>query len=121
MKQFISMLFFAVISQQLAQKGFTISGDVSKVKDQVAKVYLNYYADGKSTMDSAEVKDGKFSFTGTLTDPVMGSLRAKYQEVPGSKTIKAISYNRDIKQVFLENSKIKMMSVDSFANATIKG
>lgn len=121
MKQFISMLFVLVSANGFAQKGFTISGDVSKVKDQVAKVYLNYYADGKSTMDSAEVKDGKFSFTGTLTDPVMGSLRAKYQEVTGAKSMKAISYNRDIKQVFLENSKIKIVSVDSFANATIKG
>ena len=115
------MLFLLVSANGFAQKGFTISGDVSKVKDPIAKVYLNYYADGKSTMDSAEVKDGKFSFTGTLADPVMGSLRAKYQEVPGAKSMKAISYNRDIKQVFLENSKIKMASVDSFANATIKG
>jgi peroxiredoxin len=121
MKQFISMLFLLITANGFAQKGFTISGDVSKVKDPIAKIYLNYYADGKSTMDSAEVIDGKFSFTGTLTDPVMGSLRAKYQEVPGAKTIKAISYNRDIKQVFLENSKIKVSSVDSFANATIKG
>ncbi len=121
MKQFISMLLLLVSANSFAQKGFTISGDVSKVKDPIAKVYLNYYADGKSTLDSAEVKDGKFSFTGTLTDPVMGSLRAKYQEVPGAKSIKAISYNRDIKQVFLENSKIKIASVDSFANATIKG
>jgi peroxiredoxin len=121
MKQFISMLFLLVSANSFAQKGFTISGNVSKVKDPIAKVYLNYYADGKSTMDSAEVKDGKFSFTGTLTDPVMGSLRAKYQEVPGAKSMKAISYNRDIKQVFLENSKIKITSVDSFANATIKG
>ncbi len=121
MKQFITMLFLLVSANGFAQKGFTISGDVSKVKDLIAKVYLNYYADGKSTMDSAEVKDGKFSFTGTLADPVMGSLRAKYQEVPGAKSMKAISYNRDIKQVFLENSKIKIASVDSFANATIKG
>ncbi len=121
MKQFISMLFLLASVNSFAQKAFTISGDVSKVKDPIAKVYLNYYADGRSTMDSAEVKDGKFSFTGTLTDPVMGSLRAKYQEVPGAKSIKAISYNRDIKQVFLENSKIKITSVDSFANASIKG
>jgi len=121
MKQFITMLFLLVSANSFAQKGFTISGDVSKVKDLIAKVYLNYYADGKSTMDSAEVKEGKFSFTGTLADPVMGSLRAKYQEVPGAKSMKAISYNRDIKQVFLENSKIKIASVDSFANATIKG
>ena len=121
MKQFISMLFLLITANGFAQKGFTISGDVKKVKDPIAKIYLNYYADGKSTMDSAEVIDGKFSFTGTLTDPVMGSLRAKYKEVPGAKSMKAISYNRDIKQVFLENSKIKVSSVDSFANATIKG
>ncbi|MEY3577676.1 MAG: hypothetical protein RL394_1261, partial [Bacteroidota bacterium] len=57
MKQFISLLFLLVSANSFAQKGFTISGDVSKVKDPVAKVYLNYYADGKSTMDSAEVKD----------------------------------------------------------------
>ena len=66
MKQFITMLFLLVSANGFAQKGFTISGDVSKVKDLIAKVYLNYYADGKSTMDSAEVKEGKFSFTGTL-------------------------------------------------------
>ena len=77
MKQFISMLFLLTTANGFAQKGFTISGDVSKVKDPIAKVYLNYYADGKSTMDSAEVIDGKFRVTGTLTDPVMGGLRAK--------------------------------------------
>ncbi len=51
----------------------------------------------------------------------MASLRAKYQEDPNAKTIRAISYNRDIKQLFIENAKISVVSTDSFANATIKG
>jgi len=115
-----SVLLFAVF-QVHAQEKFTIKGDVSKVSMPIAKVYLSYYADGKSTMDSSDVVDGKYSFSGSLGDPLMASLRAKYQEDPNAKTIRAISYNRDIKQLFIENAKISVVSTDSFANATIKG
>jgi peroxiredoxin len=115
-----SLLLFSVFQIQ-AQGKFTIKGDVSKVSLPITKVYLSYYADGKSTMDSSEVVDGKYSFTGSLGDPLMASLRAKYQEDPNAKTIRAISYNRDIKQLFIENAKISVVSTDSFANAAIKG
>ena len=115
-----SVLLFAVF-QVHAQEKFTIKGYVSKVSMPIAKVYLSYYADGKSTMDSSDVVDGKYSFSGSLGDPLMASLRAKYQEDPNAKTIRAISYNRDIKQLFIENAKISVVSTDSFANATIKG
>ncbi|MEY3947136.1 MAG: hypothetical protein RJB03_1842 [Bacteroidota bacterium] len=122
MKKFLCffVLLFAIF-QVHAQEKFTIKGDVSKVSMPIAKVYLNYYADGKSTMDSSDVVDGKYSFSGSLGDPLMASLRAKYQEDPNAKTIRAISYNRDIKQLFIENAKISVVSTDSFANATIKG
>ena len=116
----LSVLVFSIFQVQ-AQGKFTIKGDVSKVSLPVTKVYLSYYADGKSTMDSSDVVNGKYSFTGTLGDPLMASLRAKYQEDPNSKSIRAISYNRDIKQFFLENAKITIASSDSFANANIKG
>jgi peroxiredoxin len=117
---FVSFLLLS-ICQSEAQKKFTIKGDVSKVSLPIAKVYLSYYADGKTTNDSCDVIDGKYSFTGSLGDPLMASLRAKYQEDPNAKTIRAISYNRDIKQIFLENSKITLVSTDSFSNASIKG
>jgi peroxiredoxin len=67
------------------------------------------------------VVNGKYNFTGSLGDPLMASLRVKYQEDPNAKTIRAVSYNRDIKQLFLENAKISVVSTDSFANAAIKG
>jgi peroxiredoxin len=122
MKSIFSFLFLAAISIQTnAQEKFTIKGDVSKVKLPVAKVYLSYYADGKSTTDSSDVVNGKYNFTGSLGDPLMASLRVKYQEDPNAKTIRAVSYNRDIKQLFLENAKISVVSTDSFANAAIKG
>jgi len=122
MKSIFSFLLLAVFCIQTnAQEKFTIKGDVSKVKLPVAKVYLSYYADGKSTTDSSDVVNGKYNFTGSLGDPLMASLRVKYQEDPNAKTIRAISYNRDIKQLFLENAKISVVSTDSFANAAIKG
>ena len=115
-----SVILFSVFQIQ-AQGKFTIKGDVSKVKLPVTKVYLSYYADGKTTNDSSDVVDGKYSFTGSLGDPLIANLRAKYQEDPNAKSMRAISYNRDIKQIFIENAKISVSSVDSFANATIKG
>ncbi len=122
MKSIFSFLLLAAICTQTnAQEKFTIKGDLSKVKLPVAKVFLSYYADGKNTTDSVDVIDGKYSFTGSLGDPLMASLRVKYKEEPGSKTIRAISYNRDVKQLFLENSRISIVSTDSFANAAIKG
>ena len=122
MKSIFSFLLLAAFCIQTnAQEKFTIKGDVSKVKLPVAKVYLSYYADGKSTTDSSDVVNGKYNFTGNLGDPLMASLRVKYQEDPNAKTIRAVSYNRDIKQLFLENAKISVVSTDSFANAAIKG
>jgi len=122
MKSIFSFLLLAAFCIQTnAQEKFTIKGDVSKVKLPVAKVYLSYYADGKSTTDSSDVVNGKYNFTGSIGDPLMASLRVKYQEDPNAKTIRAVSYNRDIKQLFLENAKISVVSTDSFANAAIKG
>ncbi|MEY4628904.1 MAG: hypothetical protein RLZZ595_1230 [Bacteroidota bacterium] len=115
-----SLLLFSFTCIQ-AQKKFTIKGDISKVNLPVVKVYLSYYADGKTTTDSTDVVSGKYSFSGSLGDPLIATLRAKYKEDPDAKTIRAVSFNRDIKQVFIENSKISVVSTDSFANATIKG
>jgi peroxiredoxin len=118
---FCSLLLAVTVMQSFAQDKFTIKGDVSKVTLPVTKVYLNYYADGKSTADSSDVVDGKYSFTGSVGDPLMATLRAKYKEDPNAKTIRATSYVRDIKQLFIENSRITIASSDSFSNTTIKG
>ena len=117
---FLSILLLSITVSEAQQK-FTIKGDVSKVSLPIAKVYLSYYADGKSTTDSSDVVDGKYSFSGSVGDPLMASFRAKYQEDPNAKTIRATSFNRDVKQVFIENAKISITSTDSFSNATIKG
>jgi len=51
-----------------AQNKFSIKGDVTKVSSPILKIYLTYYADGKSNMDSSAVVDGKYSFSGSLSE-----------------------------------------------------
>ena len=121
MSRYLLCLSLFVFGNAFAQDGFVIKGDVGKVKEQVVKVYLNYYADGSAKSDSADVVGGKYSFRGKLAESVMASLRAKYKEEPGVKSARAISYKRDVVQLFIGNSKISVNSVDSFGQATVKG
>lgn len=116
---FLSLVLLSTAAQ--SQKQYTLTGDVSKVKETVSKVYLSYYFNGVSTQDSAVVTDGKFVFKGTLTEPVLGNLRASYKVDTSLKTKRMISYKKDITPIYLENAAIQLTSVDSFANAVIKG
>jgi peroxiredoxin len=100
---------------------YVIKGEVRKIKEPINKVYLSYYADGKSTQDSAMVVGGKYEFKGMVTDPVMANLRAGYVPDTSVKTKRMISYKRDIAGVFIENSKINITNLDSFGNAVVKG
>jgi alkyl hydroperoxide reductase subunit AhpC len=51
----------------------------------------------------------------------MASLRISYPSDPNAKSIKAISFKKDIVQFFLEASPISVISVDSFSNVKISG
>ncbi|MGI9139279.1 MAG: redoxin domain-containing protein [Sediminibacterium sp.] len=121
MKKFIvlSLVLLSTVAQ--SQKQYTITGDVSKVKETVSKVYLSYYFNGVSKQDSAVVTDGKFILKGTVVEPVLGNLRAVYKVDTSLKTKRMISYKKDVTPLYLENAAIQLTSVDSFANAAIKG
>lgn len=114
-------VFLAAVSQLQAQKQYVIKGDVSKVKETVTKVYLSYYFNGTSTQDSAVVVNGKYELKGTLVEPTLANLRASYKVDTASKTKRIMSYKKDVTPIYLENSIITVNSLDSFANATIKG
>lgn len=94
---------------------FTIDGGLDAGLNSPAKVYLEYFPNGKTVKDSATVKDGKFHFGGTLdsADPVMGYLILK-KEGAGPHT-------RDYTQIYLEKGIIKVSSPDSLNDATIEG
>ena len=110
------MLLFTLSAT--AQKKFKIQGDVSAIQPEVKMVRLQYSVDGSVIKDSAMVKNGKYEFTGQLTEPKMGYFSLQYAVDSLNKKLRA---RRDNFSVFLENSTISVTSTDSFSNRTVKG
>lgn len=76
MKKIICVLSLPLVLSQLviAQKKFSIAGTVSG--NAPSKYYLQYSNGTKYVTDSSEVKNGRFSFEGTLLQPAPGVVSA---------------------------------------------
>lgn len=98
---------------------FTLKGDVSKAGEAIEWVYLSYAVNGERKTDSAQVKDGRYSFAGTLPTAAMGNLRAKYPTVAGAAPRRP--QQKDFASIFLQSGELAVTSVDSFSNVTVKG
>lgn len=109
MKFLVQILAFVPVIS-FAQSGFTINGTIAPGKDPVEKVILAYNIDGAAKLDSVMVSNGKYSFKGSVKDPLLVSLRAVHR-----------SSKRDLFPIFLENSNVKVASTDSFSQATVTG
>ncbi|PSL29813.1 TlpA disulfide reductase family protein [Chitinophaga ginsengisoli] len=123
----MAVAFFApmVLLAQEKWKGeqsFTIQGTVTTLQ-KPAKVYLNIRRCGDNKLDSTEVKDGKFSFSGVLAEATLANLLLRVQEPsvqkdnqdnPGPK-------KNDVLTLFLDKGNITITAEDSINKATIKG
>ncbi|MGQ7853773.1 redoxin domain-containing protein [Pedobacter sp. WC2501] len=101
----------------LAQKPFTVNGDIKGLKTG-DKVYLIYQTEGKSITDSAIVANGAFAFKGTLASPAQGSLflnKNPYVNRP------AQGEKLDGLSLYVEPGNIKLSAADSLKKATITG
>lgn len=112
--------FLQVQAQQTASKPFTISGDVSGLGDSLQTVYLFYSVDGKSKTDTVQIENGRYRFSGVLSEPVLGRLRIGYTPDAEGKP-RRINGRRDLGAVFLEPGDIRVKSVDSFSNFKVEG
>ncbi|HWV65480.1 TlpA disulfide reductase family protein [Chitinophaga sp.] len=76
MKKIICVLSLPLVLSQLviAQQKFSIAGTVTG--NAPSKYYLQYSNGTKYVTDSAEVKNGRFSFAGTLLQPAPGMVSA---------------------------------------------
>ncbi|AMR31404.1 hypothetical protein A0256_08180 [Mucilaginibacter sp. PAMC 26640] len=93
---------------------FTVQGNVGTV-GAPAKVYLQYRKDKKTVIDSAVLKDGKFSFTGNAgTTPASGYLlfNAKGTGMNGT---------RDYKSIYIEPGVVNVSATDAIADAKVDG
>lgn len=121
MKNLIFLGLFILTFNAHAQQQFVIEGSIKNTQQTASKVFLSYYFNGNSVTDSAKVENGMYTFKGTVVDPILANIRVKYVTDPLAPKPVLMSYKRDVISLFLENSTINLTSVDSFANATVKG
>jgi len=101
----------------LAQKPFTLSGNVKGLKTG-DKVFLVYRVGDNSVTDSTTVTNGSFNFKGTLNGPAAGNLflnKNPYENRPAKGEI------LDYATLFLEPAAIKITGTDSIKTAAITG
>ena len=106
-KQIITLLLLMPLAVA-AQKAYRLSGTITGLKEP-AFAYLDY----GNTKDSVEIKNGKFTFNGTVPEPVQAFLAVK--RASSSKK------QGDYRVFWLENAGITVSARDSIKNAVVKG
>lgn len=59
-------------------EGYTINGKIDGLKEGM--VYLETFGDSTKVVDSAKVTDGKFTFTGSVAEPMLHNIKLKGAE-----------------------------------------
>ena len=113
---FVAILALPVIaSAQTTNGNCIITGKLAGVSAP-AKVYLRYSVDKKTVTDSAEVKNGEFSFT----EPVPETPAQAYLIL--NKEGNGVSRTRDYAQLYIEKGTITVNGTsDGIAKAEISG
>lgn len=109
MRNFLSVLVLSltVLACQTAKDKFLIKGSITGL--ETGKVYLQKIVDGRpQSIDTADVVEGKFTFTGKMELPDIRILRLNEQDY--------------FAQLFLDNSNIKVVAnKDSLRSTKITG
>ena len=114
MKKLISAAIALLPVMAFAQDGkYLVQGTVGNY-NKPAKIYLVAYVNDKTVTDSVALKDGKFQFSGSLSnEPVFGYLVLNEKGT-------GVVY-KDYKSIFLEKGVIKVNGTGKVADATIEG
>lgn len=105
MKKLLAIVVMAltVVSCQTAKDEFSIKGTIAGV--ETGKVYLQKIVEGRpQSIDTADVVDGKFAFTGKMEVPDIRILKLNEQDY--------------FAQMFLDNSTIKVVANKDSLQAT---
>ncbi|MBC9932595.1 TlpA disulfide reductase family protein [Chitinophaga qingshengii] len=98
-----------------AGKPFTIQGTISQ-QQKPATIFLRMRKGGEWVTDSAQIKDGKFTLSGSLEEPLLASLMLVQRS--GEKPM---SMGRDMLAVFLDKGTIVVTTTDSISKASVSG
>jgi peroxiredoxin len=112
-KILLALIFTGFAAQ--AQHPFTLNGQLAADKQGI--IFLDYFSRDKYVLDSAVVKDGKFSFKGTIGDPVYATLNLNPYK--GNFTPEKAA-EADFIKFFLEGQTV-VKSSSGVKDAMIKG
>ena len=112
-----------LLGQDNKQFPYTLSGDLTNVKDPVEKIVFTYSINGNRTSDTATLLNGHFSFSGKLSEPTRATLRVLVDSSEATKRgiLRRPVMQRDMLTVFLDKGNIQIVTVDSFSNSIVKG
>ncbi|MEY3590153.1 MAG: hypothetical protein RLZZ466_673 [Bacteroidota bacterium] len=124
----VFLMPFAVMAQDKA-KSLSIKGDLKNFKTEPEWVYLYHKVGGAFVTDSCKIAEGNYSFSVQLDEPDLLRLRVKYPVLKDAAKAKqavpigsgSMAQNRDYFVFYAGPGKIKISSVDSFSNGTVKG
>jgi peroxiredoxin len=100
---------------------FVIKGDVTNVKEPIEWAYLTYNIYGQRITDSVQMKENKYSFSGSITEATQAGLRIKYNEHAEHPGNTPFNSKRDFAIIFLQPGIMTVSSNDSFSNITVAG
>jgi peroxiredoxin len=122
MKKTALLFFFLPLlaAAQTGEKGFKLAGKVKDLAFEPEWVYLQYRVDSEWKKDSVQTKDGKYEFEGKIAEPVLGRISVQYRAGADGKKLPSVS-TRDGASLFLQEGKMKVVSVDSFSNISVEG
>lgn len=100
---------------QTAEK-FTINGNIGKLS-KLSKAYLVYQPGANRMIDSAEITDGKFKFTGEIIYPVGAFLIIDHIGVGFDH----LDNSADVLNFYLEKGEMTVTSADSASKSIIGG
>ena len=112
----LSAVLFMSVSfnvKQLKTNEFTLSGDVSKLKQKIGYIRLAYMQNGGFKVDSTKVVNGRFFFKDTLNEPSFAFLSIESGN--------AAPNGRIYDELFIEPGTIKVVCGNSFTDITITG
>ncbi len=103
-----------------AQSGlFQIFGKIEKIPF-VEKVLIRYQGINKSIMDSANVTNGSYVFTGRIAEPQAISIWVKY--FPDENKNPRPRYKGvDLAEIYIQPSMVQISSIDTFSKMKISG
>lgn len=120
MKRTILIAMAVFPAMLFAQNGaFTVKGKVGKY-NAPAKVFLLYSTNPETQVtDSAILKDGSFSFKGSVSEPVTGVLVLDNKGV-GLQNVRPES-QPDVLRFYIEKGDVTVSGTDSLSKATVTG